>query len=624
MAPAEIAAAKAARPPAPRQTAPPPPPGPAEHSHKRRRRVVGIGVPLLVAIAAAAAAVVLIVATGAKQADASTLRLTPAGSVGLDPFTSSVVPKPGQKVPVPTNPALPQEVANQGSDVPGLVAQILRGLIPGSGSPLDAQVPAPEAAGVVGRPERQRYGSAYGLYGGTQLLSVCDKRRLVAFLRANPAKLLAWAKAEGISATQVPAYIGGLTDVILQADTRVTNHGFRDGVANPIDEVLQAGTAVLVDPFGVPRARCYCGNPLTPARPLAGKPAVSGTRWPGFTLSTAIVVHPAQKKVTRFTTGDVLTGTTFVVRPVGSGPAQSTVVGPTAPPTTTTTTTPIPTETAPPATTAPSSGATLEFVGFDDRVGSGSTSTPDGVRDAHFRLTLTVASPTSVTDILLRTADQNGHACCGQIWNTTVDSYWILGVYRGSTRLNPSDANITDPVSGTVVYDLYADDSGYFKDGQPYLVTVTLAGGTQVEALATIGSAGTAPTTPPPTTADAQQAVQLVTAVLEQQKDACSMTWSDPDCVADLGRLDGQGRRDDVGESRDGDLRRARDDGHALRPALGRHRRRLSVGSRPGRRGRRRCGRRGPSRSRAPRRSRPRAPRSARSRGRTPDRGCGS
>jgi hypothetical protein len=534
MAPEEIAAAKAAQPPAP---APPPPPRPAEHGHKRRRRIFAIGVPLLVAIGAAAAAVVLIVATGAKQADASTLKLTPAGSVGLDPFTSSVVPKPGQNVAVPANPALPQEVSNQGTGIPALVAQILRGLNPAPGAPSTLKFPRLKLPAPSGGQSGGVYGSAYGLYGGTQLLSVCDKRRLVAFLRANPAKLAAWARAERISPALVPAYIAGLTDVVLQADTRVTNHGFRDGVANPIDEVLQAGTAVLVDPFGVPRARCYCGNPLTPPRPLASKPTVSGSRWPGFTLSTAIVVHPAKTKVKRFTTGDVLTGDTFIVRPVGSGPDQSTVVEPTPPPATTTTpttTTPPPTETVPPpTTTAPAAGATLEFVGFGDHVGRGSVSVPDGVRDAHFRLTLTVSSPTSVTDILLRTADQNGQPCCGQIWNTTVDSYWILGVYRDSSRLNPSDANISDPVSGTVVYDLFANDSGYFKDGQPYLVTVTLAGGTQVGALTAIGSTGTPATTTPPTTTapatgDAQQAVQLVTGILEQQRDACAMTWSDP------------------------------------------------------------------------------------------------
>jgi hypothetical protein len=40
--------------------------------------------------------------------------------------------------------------------------------------------------------------------------------------------------------------------VILQRDTRVTNHGFRNGRATPTQSILQAGTAVLVDEYGVP------------------------------------------------------------------------------------------------------------------------------------------------------------------------------------------------------------------------------------------------------------------------------------------------------------------------------------------------------------------------------------
>ena len=95
-------------------------------------------------------------------------------------------------------------------------------------------------------------------------------------------------RRRGITPEEIPAYIAGLSDVVLQADTRVTNHGFLDGQANPIDEVLQAGTAVLVDAYGIPRARCYCGNPLTPpgrrrarrgSRGLAGPASRCRRRW---------------------------------------------------------------------------------------------------------------------------------------------------------------------------------------------------------------------------------------------------------------------------------------------------------------------------------------------------------
>jgi hypothetical protein len=81
-------------------------------------------------------------------------------------------------------------------------------------------------------------------------------------------------------------YIDSLTPVLLRSDTRVTNHGFRDGWATPYQAVLQAGTAVLVDNTGVPRARCACGNPLTPPQAVPTTPTYQGTPWPGFTPGT--------------------------------------------------------------------------------------------------------------------------------------------------------------------------------------------------------------------------------------------------------------------------------------------------------------------------------------------------
>jgi hypothetical protein len=39
----------------------------------------------------------------------------------------------------------------------------------------------------------------------------------------------------------------------------VVNHGYRDGTVTTINSVLQAGTAVLVDDYGVAAVRCDCG-----------------------------------------------------------------------------------------------------------------------------------------------------------------------------------------------------------------------------------------------------------------------------------------------------------------------------------------------------------------------------
>jgi uncharacterized protein DUF6777 len=107
-------------------------------------------------------------------------------------------------------------------------------------------------------------GRAVGLYGGTLDNSRCDSQMMVAFLRLNPDKAAAWASVEGITLTDIPAYVADLTPVILRADTAVTTYGFSNGRATGVHAVLHPGTAVLVDRFGVPRTLCFCGNPVTP------------------------------------------------------------------------------------------------------------------------------------------------------------------------------------------------------------------------------------------------------------------------------------------------------------------------------------------------------------------------
>jgi hypothetical protein len=158
-------------------------------------------------------------------------------------------------------------------------------------------------------------GDTPGLYGGTRQLAVCDGASMTRYLLANPDKLAAWARVEGIATSAVPSYIGGLTGVILRADTRLTNHGFVNGAATTIPEILQAGTGVLVDAFGVPRARCFCGNPLTPAVALPNV-QYTGPSWPGFSAAKEAVVQAAQA-VTKLVLVDVQTGVPFV-RPVGT------------------------------------------------------------------------------------------------------------------------------------------------------------------------------------------------------------------------------------------------------------------------------------------------------------------
>jgi len=115
--------------------------------------------------------------------------------------------------------------------------------------------------------------STPGLYGGSGELTVCDSGGLVAFLEENSSKAAAWAKVLDINIEDIGTYVADLGEGILLHDTRVTNHGFRDGSSYSRQSVLQAGTAVLIDHQGVPRVRCACGNPLLAPEKTEGTPS---------------------------------------------------------------------------------------------------------------------------------------------------------------------------------------------------------------------------------------------------------------------------------------------------------------------------------------------------------------
>lgn len=103
-----------------------------------------------------------------------------------------------------------------------------------------------------------------GPFGGTGSNRVCDRELLIRSLTRSPERLREWARVLGVSPTKaaVASYIRKLRPSTLTRDTRVTNHTFENGRAVPIQDILQAGTAVLVDEKGTPVARCRCGNPL--------------------------------------------------------------------------------------------------------------------------------------------------------------------------------------------------------------------------------------------------------------------------------------------------------------------------------------------------------------------------
>jgi hypothetical protein len=256
-------------------------------------------------------------------------------------------------------------------------------------------MPPPAAASTGGGPATYR-ADLPGLYGGTRNHSTCDADKLVTFLDQNPAKAAAWATTLGIQATQIRSYVSGLTAVTLRTDTRVTNHGFVNGRADPIQAVLEAGTAVLVDKYGEPVVKCYCGNPLTaPVRYTT--PTYVGPLWSEFSATHITIIQQSTTIIKTFTLVDLRTGRQFP-RPAGttggsgdgpyagsspSGGASGTTQSPVAP---STTPSPGPTTTSGNATENPSAS----FSPSSGRQGDTFTLTASGFRPgATLQVTLT-------------------------------------------------------------------------------------------------------------------------------------------------------------------------------------------------------------------------------------------
>jgi Fic/DOC family len=169
--------------------------------------------------------------------------------------------------------------------------------------------PPARAASTSGGPATY-VASLPGLYGGTRNYKTCNARKLVTFLQQNPAKATAWASTLGISTTDIHRYVSGLTPVLLRTDTRVTNHGYLNGVADPIQSVLEAGTAVFVNQYGEPVVKCYCGNPLTPPERLSA-PVYTGPLWASFTTIKITIIEQSPTIINTYTLYDPNTGTEF-------------------------------------------------------------------------------------------------------------------------------------------------------------------------------------------------------------------------------------------------------------------------------------------------------------------------
>uniref|UniRef100_UPI0013E29FC9 DUF6777 domain-containing protein n=1 Tax=Actinacidiphila soli TaxID=2487275 RepID=UPI0013E29FC9 len=242
----------------------------------------------VVAVAVVAVAVAMAVGGGGKggggksTVGAREIRLLAATAPGPDPFTPSVA-----------DDSLP-------TDVPTPTASTSR----------SDEFGAPAVAG-----------STPGLYGGHRGVSSCGVARLIKLLTADPVKAKAFAGVVGIDASAIPSYLHGLTPVLLRADTRVTDYGYRGSSAVPFPAVLERGTAMLAGPHGLPRLRCPGGNPLQPPPAAGGPETFTGSAWSSFRASDVIAVAPASHRLTQFVIYDPDHGTWFI-RPAGTTGAE--------------------------------------------------------------------------------------------------------------------------------------------------------------------------------------------------------------------------------------------------------------------------------------------------------------
>ena len=106
-------------------------------------------------------------------------------------------------------------------------------------------------------------GDAGGLYAVDPARPACDGNALVSALSGDPTKGAAWAGVFGLTADQIPSFVGSLTPAWLRTDTAVVDHGYENGRFTSVPATLAAGTAVLVNSYGEPTVKCFSGNPLT-------------------------------------------------------------------------------------------------------------------------------------------------------------------------------------------------------------------------------------------------------------------------------------------------------------------------------------------------------------------------
>jgi hypothetical protein len=245
---------------------------------------------------------------GGTASAAGEIYLAPAASTGPNPFTASLMTQAAPALP-PTPPAseATPPTAPQAEAPPGSGA-----------APAPPKAPTVNAAAAPATTLTSVDASVPQLYGGRMGVSPCDGGLLVKQLDGDSGVARAWAVAEGIDVESVHEFVDRLVPVDVLDDVQVTDWRRVDGRGVAFQAVLERGTTVLVDQFGLPRVRCLSGDPLGLPDKVQRSARFVGEKWERFQPAAVIVIVPAAKALPTLVLLETSSGQPFG-RPVGGG-----------------------------------------------------------------------------------------------------------------------------------------------------------------------------------------------------------------------------------------------------------------------------------------------------------------
>ncbi len=172
-------------------------------------------------------------------------------------------------------------------------------------------------------------GARAGLYGGTGDPTPCDAPTLANYLDAHRGRAQVWGAVQKLHPDEIPYYLNTLTPVVLTVDTWVTSYGYgADGHATQTQAVLQAGSAVMIDPAGVPRVRCAGAHPLTPPANVSfAELSAVGAPWPGYEPQSVVAVAYSNGPASFSDPAPTAPVGSFTLTDLGSGQPVSRTVG---------------------------------------------------------------------------------------------------------------------------------------------------------------------------------------------------------------------------------------------------------------------------------------------------------